>query len=91
MHPFSVRDLEHALCGVLCGVQDDMVRAVRARDRCFLRCARRADHSSTACLDELREEQAEAARDGVHQDDLALFDLVRLFDKSQSGKACRGE
>ena len=88
MHALAVRELQHALHGVLLLVQDDVVRAVQLRDFCLLGRARRADDRRAARFDELREEQAEPARDGVHEDGVALLYVVCLGDERQRGRAC---
>ena len=81
MHTLAAGELEHALHRVLLRVQDHMVRAVRAREGRLRGRARRPDHSRPARLDELREEQAEPACDGVHEDGVALLYVVCLGDE----------
>ena len=87
MHALAVRELEHALHDVLLRVEDDVVRPMRLRERGLLRGARRADDGRAARLDELREDEAEPARDGVHEHDVAFLDVVRLGHEGERGRA----
>lgn len=88
MHALSARELEHAVDDVLLGVQDDVVRAVRARDGRLVLCRRRADDERGArALRELRGEEAEPARDGVDEDGVARPDPVGFLDKGERGEA----
>ena len=65
--------------------------AVRARDGGLGGGRRRADDARGAgALGELRGEEAEAARDGVHEDGVAGAHAVRLLDEGERGEALQG-
>lgn len=87
MHALAAREREHALDDVLLGVQDDVVCAVRARDGGLLRGRRRPDDGRPSVLRELREDEAEAARDGVDEHGVARAQPVRLLDEGDGGEA----
>lgn len=88
VHARAMRDLKHTLHSVLRGVQYDMVRAVRARECSLGLGGRRADHGRAALLGELREEEAEAPSNGVHENGVAALDGVGLGDERQRRQAC---
>ena len=89
VHALPAGDLAHAPHRVLLRVQHDVVRAVRARERGLGGRARRPEHRRAARLRELREEQAEPARDGVHEHRVARAHGVRLGDERERRRACR--
>ena len=66
MNTEPVRDLQHALCDILALVQYHMIRSVGFRDCRLRRGARRANNDTPARLDELREEEPNAPRDGMY-------------------------
>ena len=87
MHAFAAGELEHTLDDVLPRVQNDVVRAVLLRERGLLGRRGRADDGRARALGELREEQAEAARDGVHEHEIARLDAVRLLGEGHGRQA----
>ena len=87
MRALPACDLEHTLCDVLALVQDYVVGPIGPRDRGFLCSAGSADDDSATRLDELREEETDAARDSVHEDVVVRLDVARLRGKDEGGEA----
>ena len=88
VHPQPTSDLQHPLRDVLALVQDNVVHPIRLRDRRLLGGARCADDGPAAGLDELCEEEPDAARDGVHEYSVACLDVVRLRRDGDGGRTC---
>lgn len=86
MHALPIRDLQHPLQRILALVQNHMVRAVLLRNRRLRRRRRRPDDRRAQVLDQLHEQQTEAARGGVHEDDVALLHGVGFFDEGDGGE-----
>ena len=87
MHVLSTSDLQHPRHDILILVQNNVVRAVRPRDRRLLRRARRPDHYRSAVPAHLREPQPKTARDGVHENSVPTMHIVRFGRERQRGEA----
>ena len=86
MYTLPVRNLQHPLQGILALVQNHMIRAMLLRNRRLRRRRRRANDRRAQVLDELHEQQTEATRGGVHEDDVALLHGVGFFDEGDGGE-----
>ena len=92
MHALAGGELERARDDVLLGVEDDVVGAADGARGGGLGGGRgRADDGGGArALGELREEEAEAARDRVDEDGVAGAHAVGLFDEGERGEPLQG-
>lgn len=86
MHALALGNLQHTLDRIFLLVEDDVVRAMRTRELGLLARRRRPDDGGAARLRDLREHEAEPARDGVHEDDVARLDVVRFAHECRRGE-----